>query len=199
MSYVKPEPALRMKSLSFLARLITMALVAATPACAGLTPTAADLSTAFEPPRSWDAAIFFVFGDSAFVPAADYAARIEFHDGTRQRAVAASDLFDAPTGEKRTPWYRLRPDENGATMVVRVTLEHTSGARTTAEYPLTIQRDEYVTLYATVYTRDPAEWYMSMPRHRKSFPLHPSARVQPGDSLWISHAGRNRECFDCPR
>lgn len=188
-----------MKSLPLLSRLIAAALLTSAPACAGLSPTAADLSTAFEPPRSWDAALFFVFGDSSFVPNADYATRIEFHDGTRTRTVAAADLFDAPTGERRTPWYRLRPDETGATMVVRVTLEHTSGARTTADYPLIIQRDEYVTLYAMVYTRDPGERYISMPRYHKSFPLHPSARAQPGDSLWISHAGRNRECFDCPR
>lgn len=179
--------------------LIGAALLCAAPACVGLTPTAGDLSTAFEPPRSWDAALFFVFGDSTFLTDADYATRIEFHDGMRQRVVTAGDLFDAPTGERRTPWYRLRPNENGATMVVRVTLEHASGARTTADYPITVQRDEYVSLYATVYTRDPDEWYISMPRDRKSFPLHPSARAQLGDSLWISHAARNRECFDCPR
>jgi hypothetical protein len=198
MSNVSSNWIPRMKS-PLLARLIGATLVCTAPACAGLMPTATDISTAFEPPRSWDAAIFFVFGDSAFVPNADYATRIEFHDGVRQRMITVSDLFDAPTGESRTPWYRLRPDRSGTTTVVRVTLEHASGAHTTADYPLTIQRDEYVTLYATVYTRDPDEWYISMPRHRKAFPLHPSAHAQPGDSLWISHAGRNRECFDCPR
>lgn len=197
-----------MKALSAFARLVGAALVCAAPACAGLTPTAAELSTAFEPPQGWDAAVFFVFRDSAFVPSADdsafvtrpdYAATIEFDDGVRQRVVTSRDLFDAPTGESRTPWYRLRPGRGGAVLVVRVTLDHAGGGRTTAEYPLTIQRDEYVSVYAGVYTGNPREMYLSMPRDPRPFPLHRSARAQPGDSLWISHAVRNRECFDCPR
>jgi len=161
-------------------------------------PTVSDVSTDVEPPRSWDAAVFFTFADSAWVPGADYRTSIEFHDGSQQRTVTARDLFDAPTGETRTPWYRLRPGRDGFSTVVRITLEHAGGARTTADYPLTIQRDEFVTVLARVYTRDRNEWYISMPRHRKSFPLHPSARAQPGDSLWVEHTGRNRECFDCP-
>jgi hypothetical protein len=143
--------------------------------------------------------VYFVFYDSTFVPDADYATTIEFDDGVRQRVVTARDLFDAPTGERRTPWYRLRPGADGASTVIRVTLQHTSGARTTADYPVTVNRDEFATVLARVYTRDPNEWYISMPRERKSFPLHPSARAQPGDSLWISHAARSRDCFDCPR
>lgn len=197
-----------MRVLSTFARMVGAALVCAAAACAGLTPTGAELSTAFEPPRSWDAGVFFVFRDSSFVPSvddsalvrrADYATTIEFRDGVRKRVITSSDLFDAPTGESRTPWYRLRPDRSGSRTVVLVTLNHASGGQTTAEYPLTIQRDEYVTVYADVYRRDPGERYISMPPHRRSFPLHPSARAQPGDSLWISHAARNRECFDCPR
>lgn len=181
------------------ARVVVAALLCAASACAGLTPTSTDLSTAFEPPRSWDAAVLFAFGDSAFVPHADYATRIEFHDGVRQRVLTARDLFDAPTGEKRTPWFRLRPGRSGAPVAVRVILEHPNGAQTVADYPLTVRRDEYVSLEAIVYTRDPNEWYISMPPHRKSFPLHPSARAQAGDSLWIFHGARNRECFGCPR
>lgn len=181
------------------AGLVGAALLWAAPGCAGLTPTGADESTAFEPPRSWESSVLFVFGDSAFLPDADYATTVEFHDGVRQRVLTAHDLFNAPTGETRTPWYRLRPDGSGTRMVARVTLHHASGERTTAEYPINILRGEHVSVYATVYTRDPQEWYISMPRERKAFPLHPSARVQPGDSLWISHAGRNRDCFGCPR
>jgi hypothetical protein len=188
-----------MLSVAFVARLAGAALLCAAPACVGLAPTGAELSTAFEPPRSWDAAVLFSFGDSAFVPHADYATRIEFHDGVQQRVLTSRDLFDAPTGEKRTPWFRLHPGRSGAPVAVRVILEHASGARTTADYPLTIQRDEYVSLYAIVYKRDPNEWYISMPTERKSYSLHPTARAQPGDSLWISHAARNRECFGCPR
>lgn len=188
-----------MKALSPLARLLGAALVCAAPACAGVTPTASDLSTAIEPPRSWDAAVFFSFTDSDRVPTADYKTSIEFHDGLRQRTATASDLFDSPIGETRTPWYRLRPGREGFSTVVRITLEHASGGRTTAEYPITIQRDEFVTVYAEVYTRDPNLLYMSMPPFRKSFPLHPSARAQPGDSLWVEHGARNRECFNCPR
>lgn len=197
-----------MKRIPILAGLIGTALTCAASSCAGITPTGADLSTAFEPPRSWDAAVYFVFIDSTWVPRpelsiisprADYATAIEFHDGIRQRVITSEDQFDAPTGERRTPWYRLQPGPNGVETVVRVTLHHRSGGRTTAEYPLTVLRDEYVTVRADVYTRDPDEWYISMPLHRRSFPLHPSTRAQPGDSLWISHAARNRECFDCPR
>jgi hypothetical protein len=179
-------------------RLIGAALVLAASACAGLPPTGADLSTAYEPPRSWNAAVYFTFGDSSWVPNADYATVIEFHDGVRQRTVTADDLFEAPTSERRTPWYRLRPAEGGLTTVFRVTLEHAGGARTTAEYPVTIRRDEFVTVHARVYTRDPNEQYLSMPPYRRSFPLHPGARAQPGDSLWIEHGGRGRDCFNCP-
>lgn len=197
-----------MKRIPTLVRLIGAALTCAAPSCAGFTPTGADLSTAFEPPQSWDAAVYFVFIDSTFVPSsdisvispkADYATTVEFHDGAQRRVITSEDQFDAPTGERRTPWYRLRPGSSGVETVVRVTLHHRSGGRTTAEYPLTVLRDEYVTVLADVYTRDPNEWYISMPRHRRSFPLHPSARAQPGDSLWISHAATNRECFGCPR
>jgi len=184
---------------AIVASLVGGVLVCAAPGCSALGPTGSDLSTAFEPPRSWKAAVFFVFPDSTFLPDADYATTVEFHDGAQQRVLTARDLFDAPTGERRTPWYRLRPARNGTTSVVRVTLQHASGERTTADYPLTILPDEYVTVLARVYTRDPSEWYISMPQHRKSFPLHPSARARPGDSLWIEHAGRNRECFGCPR
>jgi hypothetical protein len=184
------------------------ALVCAASACAGFTPTSAELSNAFEPPPSWDAAVLFVFRDSTFVPnaddsalvvKADYAATIEFYDGVRRRLITSRDQFDAPTGERRTSWYRLHPDERGAATTVRVTLNHASGAQTTAEYPLTVHRNEYVSVYADVYARDPGERYISMPQHRQSFPLHQTARAQPGDSLWISHAARNRECFECPR
>lgn len=197
-----------MKAPRVVAWLVGAALTCAAPSCAGLTPTGADLSTAFEPPRSWDAAVYFVFIDSTWVPSPDhsiisprpdYATTIEFHDGIRQRVITSEVQFDAPTGESRTPWYRLRSGPSGVETVVRVTLHHRSGGRTTAEYPLTVLRDEYVTVRADVYTHDPNEWYISMPRHRRSFPLHPSARAQPGDSLWISHAARNRECFGCPR
>lgn len=180
------------------ARVGAAASLCGAAACAGLMPTGAELSTAFEPPRSWDAGVFFVFGDSSFVPDADYATRIEFHDGVRQRVITSRDLFDAPTGERRTPWYRLRAGGNGATAQIRVTLGHASGGRTTADYPLAVNRGEFVTVLAKVYTRDPDEWYISMPRHRKAFALHPTARSQPGDSLWLSHVGRQRECFDCP-
>jgi hypothetical protein len=188
----------------FVAWLMGSVLSGVTSACAGLTPTEADLSTAFEPPRSWQAAIFFDFVDSTFVPdaadarRADYATTIEFHDGTRWRVVTARDQFDAPTGERRTPWYRLRPGRSGVPVAVRVFLDHAGGGRTTADYALTIQRGEFVNVLAMVYTRDPNEWYISMPRYRKAFPLHPSARASPGDSLWIMHAARGRECFGCP-
>jgi hypothetical protein len=174
-------------------------LLCTASACAGVPTGGAGPSTAFEPPETWDAAVFFVFQDSLSDPNADYAASVEFHDGAERRVLTAKELFDAPTGERRTPWYRLRPGRSGFTTVVRVTLEHAGRGRTTADYPLTIQRDEYVTVRAVVYTRDPNEWYISMPRHHTSFPLHASARAQPGDSLWISHAARNRECFGCPR
>lgn len=180
------------------ARLTAVTVLCGAASCAGLTPTGTELSTGFEPPRAWDAAVFFVFGDSSFIPGIDHATRIEFHDGVRQRVITSRDLFDAPTGERRTPWYRLRPGASGVTTQIRVILEHESGGRTTADYPLAINRDEFVTVLARVYTRDPNEWYISMPRHRKAFALHPAARAQPGDSLWISHVGRQRECFDCP-
>lgn len=181
---------------SFMVRLAAVALLGVTSGCAG-APTGTDLSRAFEPPRSWEAAVYFSFADSAWVPGADYSTRIEFHDGAQQRVVTASDLFDASTGETRTPWYRVWPGKDGQVTAVHVTLRHSSGAVTSAEYPLPIQRDEFMTIYARVYKRDPNEWYISMPKHRRAFPVNPGARAAPGDSLWIEHAGRNRGCFQC--
>lgn len=185
-------------------RLLGTAMVCASAACVGLGSGGTEISTAYEPPRSWNAGVYFVFQDSASVrpehmvsPRPDYAARIEFDDGLQERVATGADLFHAPMGEIRTPWYRLRPGRSGVTTSVRMILEHAGGGRTVADYPLTIRRDEYATVIATVYTRSPDERYISMPRYRRSYPLHPSARQQPGDSLWIEHAITDRACFYC--
>jgi hypothetical protein len=187
-----------MKSLPVLARRIGAALLCATSACAGLPRAGADLSTAHEPPRSWDAAVQFTFSDSSRASNVEHATVVEFHDGVRQRAVTARDLFTTPENQVRTPWYRLRPGKDGLPAVFRVTLEHAGGARTTADYPVTIRPDHFVTLSAGVFKHDHIPRSMSEPLYR-SFPVHPAARTQPGDSLWIGYWLNGRHCFGCPR
>jgi hypothetical protein len=116
----------------------------------------------------------------------------------RQQVVTARDLTTSQPHAAYTPWYRVRPDHGGSTAVFRVTLEHADGARTTAEHPITIAPDEFVRISVGVYSRDPNLLSMGMLPQRKSYPLHPDARAQPGDSLWIEHGTRDRRCLNCP-
>lgn len=190
--------------MSLFSRLLGATMLCTAAACAGIASAGSEVSAAYEPPRSWNAGVRFVFVDSTLIrppdvvsPRPDYAARIEFDDGVQERVATGSDLFRAHTGESRTPWYRLRSGRSGITTTVRFILEHAGGGRAVADYPITINLDQYVTVLARVYTRPPDEWYISMPRYRMSYPLHPSARQQPGDSLWIEHAATDRACFDC--
>lgn len=177
------------------ARRAGAALVLATSACAGLPSSRTDASATDAPPRSWDAAVTFIFSDSLVSPYVDHAMVIEFHDGVRQRVVTARDLGP---GRPNTPWYRVRPGRGGSTAVFRVTLEHAGGARTTAEHLITIAPDEFVRILVGVYTRDPNGVSLGMFQQRKSYPLHPDARARPGDSLWIEHGTRDRRCLNCP-
>lgn len=160
-----------------------------------LYPRRADESTESEPPRSWSSAVTFQFSDASVHPFASHRTRIEFHDGVRPRVVTVDDLMNVREYDERTPWYRLRR----SSITVRVTIEHPGGYQTVAEYPLSVERDEFYYLSALVYTRGPEP--MGRPPHSHppvSFPLHPMAQAQPGDSLWIGYNQRGRYCFDCP-
>jgi hypothetical protein len=110
--------------------------------------------------------------------------------------VTNTDLFTTAGGEVRTPWYRLRPREDPITL--RVTVEHPGGVRTTAEYPLFVKKDEFYSVGAHVYTRQPAPSHLPyLDINPVSFPLNPRAGGQPGDSLWVSFYITRRDCFNC--
>lgn len=173
------------------------ALLCTLPACAALlhSERAADESSDFEPPPSWSSAVTFRFSDARLHRNVNHHTRIEFHDGVRRRVVDAQDLAKEATGDERTPWYRLR----GSSTTIKVVLEHPGGHETVAEYPLRIERDEFYYLSAYVYKHEPAPPHMVDPsRDPRSYPLHPFARAQPGDSLWILYHTNGRYCFNCP-
>jgi len=165
-------------------------LLGATPGCSGLRhPTAQEgESRAVRPPAAWTSAISFAPAESA---------RIEFFDGTRTRVVTSADVMphsDSIFG--RTPWYRIETrDRLATTLHVRVAFPG-SGV-TTAEYPITIQRDAFYGVYIGRLDYDPRVSIIGAAQPR-SYPLPPAIQRNPADSLWIYWGARGRDCWDCP-
>jgi hypothetical protein len=167
--------------------------------CAGfLQPSVPDVSPHFEPPRAWGSGIRFRLGDPVIHhPRVNYTTRVEFVSGRKSRIVTNKDLFTSSNGAVITPWYRADPMEDPITL--RITVEHSGGVKTTAEYPLFIKKGEFYSVGAHVHTRQPAPSdspYLDI--NPVAFPLNPNAAAQPGDSLWVSFSVASRECFDCP-
>lgn len=155
-----------------------------------------DTSRATEPPASWESAVLFQFRDSLSDSASNFAARVEF-DG--HRAVTGRDVYLTESNFLRTPWYRLRVSEPEQ-MVVRVVLEHPREARTVAEYPLPITRDEFYYVLFGVGTLEPEEPHRPyIVRELRKYAVPAEARRRATDSLWIGYYTRGRYCFACPR
>lgn len=155
-----------------------------------------DTSRATEPPREWESAVLFQFRDSLLDSAANFAARVEV-DG--RHTVTGRDVYLTESNFLRTPWYRLRVSEPEQ-MVVRVVLEHAREARTVAEYPLTVTRDEFYYVLFGVGTPEPEQPHRPyIVRELKKYAVPAEARRQPTDSLWIGYYTRGRYCFGCPR
>lgn len=176
------------------------ALLCSVSGCAGLLqPGVPDVSTDSEPPSAWQSGIRFWLGDPVIHhPRVNYTTRVEFASGRQNRTVTNRDLFTAPSGNVVTPWYRVGHEEDP--VMLRITVEHLGGARTTAEYPLFVKKGEFYSVGAHVHTRHPAPSdspYLDV--NPVSFPLHPDAGAQPGDSLWVSFSVAHRDCFNCPR
>ncbi|HLM68548.1 MAG TPA: hypothetical protein VK358_13510 [Longimicrobium sp.] len=159
-------------------------------------------SRAAEPPASWDSAILFQFRDAVSDPNTNFTARVELQgDATSPRTVTGHDVYLTETGFLRTPWYRLRiADLDSTRMVVRVVLDHATGGRSEAEYPLTIKRAEFYYVSFGVGTREPPRPHMpDLVQELRSYPVPAGARRLPSDSLWIGYYKAGRYCFTCPR
>jgi len=177
-----------------------LALLGTSMSCVGiLSAGRVDSNPDAEPPTSWPAAMQFVFQDTSRARAA-HTTRIEFHNGKAVQAVTNRDLVSASNGrELITPWYRVSPPREGS-LTLRVSLNHPGGRRTVADYPFRVERDNFYTVYAAVYKRDPnSPPWVGMPINERGYPLNPAATVQPGDSLWIAFQVHSRDCFGCPR
>lgn len=178
---------------------VLAALFSSVYGCAGLLqPSVSDVSTDFEPPRAWQSGVRFWLGDPVLHhPRVKHTTRVEFVSAAQRRVVTHRDLFTASNAEVSTPWYRLRPGEDP--VALRFTLEHPGGAQTIAEYPLFVKKGEFYSVGAHVHARQPApSHHPFLDTNPVSFPLHPDAAAQPGDSLWVSFYVTLRECFNCP-
>jgi hypothetical protein len=159
------------------------------------------VSSAYEPPRSWDSALLFRFEDSTQSESERYGARIEFFDGERQRSVTGADVF-RQGGSSRTPWYRVSMPASGEfATTVRITIGDLAGARTVAEYPLTMKANDFYYVRFGIGTLEPGLHPPTNPmvEELRGYDVPAGARRAPSDSLWVSHVTRGRYCFDCPR
>lgn len=182
--------------------LAAIMLAAASGGCSTLMGPGAsgDSSRAAEPPSSWESALLFQFSDFLVDPQADFAARVEIIDqeGTARRTVTGRDVFLTESSFLRTPWYRLRVAAPRR-IALRVVVEHASGGRTVAEYPLSIRRDEFYYVIFGVGTRQPPEPHRpELIRELRTYELPSAAKRPPSDSLWIGYYAQGRYCFSCP-
>jgi hypothetical protein len=172
-------------------------LLWAASSCATLVqPEVPDVTSDFAPPGRWRSGVEFRMGDPVVhAPNVKHVTRIEFTSSAGRRVVTNADLFRAPNGELRTPWYRLTPSEDP--LVIRVTVEHPGGAQTTGEYLLSVKKEYFYMVGANVYTRSLT---LGSPAGEDAnligFPLNPAASASPGDSLWITYRRSPRICFE---
>lgn len=156
----------------------------------GMAPT-----PAFAPPRTWKSGVQFVFADRRRDAHLTPSTRVEFTSAGRRWRVTERDLFVSKSGETRTPWYPLRPQEQPVELYF--TIVHPNGVRTTAQFPLPASRGFFNYVSARVYTKRPPPGFPPIQSyHETPFPLHPDAGAEPGDSLWIGVMSLS--CLDCP-
>lgn len=179
-------------------RMLAVTMFAAATGCTTILGPGGggDTSRAAEPPASWESAVLFQFQDSLRDSAANFAARVEL-DG--RFTVTGRDLYLTDSHFLRSPWYRLRVAEPRH-IQVRVMLEHPRGARTVAEYPILVERDEFYYVLFGVGTLEPEQPHRPyVVRELRKYAIPAEARRQPSDSLWIGYYTQGRYCFSCPR
>lgn len=184
-------------------RVIAATMLAAASGCTTILGSggSGETSRADEPPASWDSAVLFQFRDSLSDPQANFAVRVDLAgEGSVPRTVTARDVYLTESSFLRTHWYRLRlANAESGQVVIRLTLDDTSGGRTEVEYPLTVKRDEFYYVLFGVATREPEEPHRpSLIRDLRRYPVPAEARRQPSDSLWIGYHAQGRYCFMCP-
>ena len=175
-----------MKRLSC-ARLLGVGLLCAAAACGGMRhPAGPDVvsRSVGPPPKSWKAAIAFYLQDST---------RVEFFDGVQTRVVTSREGMDEALG--RTPWYRVHLRDTLTTQL-HVRVEFPGVGTATAEYPLTVQRDAFYSVWIGTASYD-ARRIMSA-RDPRSYPVPLGVQRTPADSLWIFWGARDRKCWTCP-
>lgn len=154
----------------------------------------------FEPPKAWEAAVNFSFADSTYFPNHPYAARVELSiEGHRKRVITGRDLFTGPSGGIYTAWYRVPlRGANVHPLVFRVVLTDTSGIESVADYPLQVKRDHFYEVHFGVATpRPPRPEAPPLTEGWRWYPVAPTARMEPTDSLLIAYMFRTRDCFNC--
>lgn len=171
--------------------------------CSGLVHPEPEISSSieFEPPATWESAVSFSFADSTYFPQYPFAARVELNvEGHRPRVISGRDLFTGPGGGLNTPWYRVPLGEADArTLTLRVVLTDTSGMESVADYPLQVKRNHFCEVHFGVGTpRPPRPEAPPLTEGWRWYPVAPTARVQPTDSLLVTYRFRTRDCFDCP-
>ncbi|WP_420128908.1 hypothetical protein [Longimicrobium sp.] len=157
-------------------------------------------STAFEPPSAWESAVSFSFADSTYFPNHPYAARIELRiEGHRGRVITGRDLFTGPGGGLTTAWYRVPlPSPGSRALSLHVVLTDTSGAESSADYPLLVERDRFYEVhFGVASTRPPRPEAPPRTEGLRGYAVQPAARMQSTDSLWIAYKFRTRDCFNC--
>ncbi len=181
---------------------VLAALAVALSGCSTLLQSDPEISSSmeFEPPREWEAAVSFSFADSTYFPQYPFAARVELSiKGQRTRVITGRDLFTGPSRGLHTAWYRVPLRESNARpLVFRVVLTDTSGAESVADYPLQVERDHFYEVHFGVATRRPPRPEAPpLTEGWRWYPVAPTARVQPTDSLLVSYMFRTRDCFNC--
>lgn len=186
---------------SFLALLHVprFAVLLALSACAAATQNSPSVSREVEPPSTWDSAIFFSIADSTMFPELPYRAWATFSmRGELPRIVDGSLQFRGPDGELRSPWISLPLDgAQERTITISLVVDDESGAQSTAEYQLTVQRDVLYEMYLGVTTRTLPQPNAQALEGVRSFPVRATAQRLPSDSLVIGYKTRTRNCSDC--
>ena len=144
--------------------------------------------------------MFFTIGDSTRFPELAYGLRAEIDvEQGATLVVTPRDLFSAPNGEVRTPWYRISlSGRRERPMTIRFVVGDDIGAETVAHYELTVEKDRFYQLYTAINTRQPPDPQRpSVLDGVEFFPVHPGAQRQLSDSLFVGYKSRGRKCFNC--
>lgn len=178
-----------------------LALLWVLSACSTATqPESLGVSREFEPPRGWESAIFFSIADSTRFPELPYGARAEFSArGEAPVVTTGRDLFQAPNGELRTPWYALPLNGQRQRLItIRVVVGDRDGRESVAHYDLAVEKDVFYELHLGVASRTPPRQHApALLDGIRAYPVHAAVQRAQGDSLFIGYKTRTRNCFDC--